>query len=666
MSDSIKPENTWALLIGIDDYPADPDWTLPNPATECLRLAEWLLDKKVPPGQIKLLVKTQKPSLLPRLELLKGRGVECDDAGLIQVENNLKTPPFFVGGRPSEECLLYFYWSGHGVTSDDHYQYLLCSEAEVDFQRVFNLEDIRTKLRGGDWARFGNQAFLVNACANRPFGKKEQLLPQKVPPNAAKGDKARQFAVCAASPEQTTVADESAFFSVLLDGLKALTGNSLLPDPDLLHKSISAGYRNLPIDKYGKLPEPRGYFDLWSNVKLPVISLGLADDDDARLKDLIYGKLIELRQPLSEYKKVYRQMVRQPKEIRGTGDIIRDLSDLGMSQHVDLPQYVEFFERVAVESPNARELQNWIESHIEDKPALIELRKQMKSGDKKDELAQLYYLYVFVPSAPPYQITYKLFDASGKFRPAAVDLAGKLKMTELTPDTICRAICTILSEDQEVEERSNHLHVEILLPRNLLDFVADTVDPDDPESTLEEVYSVRLRWLERADGTARKPSIKWRELAEIIHAEASADPRIEWFTNERSAAELSFIRWKDQARKIALVGLLFNPLGNGNPPMHALMGQALDQGVPYLVWPRTVGDCPACFCDEVSNAVNGVVFEETIARLQSIRRIAPKPPDHPGRYLSIFWDDPRRNPFNYDPKAMRCTDQGAKIQLTNV
>jgi len=661
MSDSIKPENTWALLIGIDDYQYD-DWTLPNPTAECLRFAEWLLEKEIPPGQIKLLVKTENPSLLPKLELLKGKGVEIKDASLIEIGNNLNNPPFAVPAQQRKNSLIYFYWSGHGVSSDDHSQYLICSEAEIDYPRVFDLEDIRAKLRGGDWARFGNQSFLVNACAtydSKSFGV--ELTPQELPANVFGGAKARQFAVCAASPEQVAIADETAFFSVLLESLKALTADSLLPDPKALHESISAGYKKLRIDgKYGELPEPRGYFDLWSNEKLPVISLG-------ELENLIYGKLIESRQPLSEFRKVYRQMVRQQKLIRGTADIIRDLSEMGMSQYVDLPQYVEFFERVAAQAQNAQELQDWIEPQIDDKPALIELRNRIKVDGEKDEQARLCYLYVFVPSVPPYQITYKLIDSAGKLIPTTDDLAGQLELKELTPETICHAVCAILSEDDQALNHITELHVELFLPRNLLDFAADkSNDPHDAASTLEEVYSVKLRWRDRAEGTARAQSKKWLELAKIINDEASADPQIEWFASNRSAADLSFIRWKEQAKKFAFVGLQFNPLGNGSQAMHALMSQALDQGIPYLIWPRTDGDCPACFCDEIGQAVNGIAFEETITRLQAIRRFAPKPPDHPGRYLSIFWDDPRRNPFNYDPKAMRSTDQGAKIQLTNV
>lgn len=663
MSDLIIPENTYALLIGIDNYAAGSEWTLPNPVSECIQFANWLKGKNVPPTQIVILAKTDNSSLAAELNRLKGEGVIVEDASLIEIGNHLNSSSFELSGKTPGDCLLYFYWSGHGVTTDDHFQYLICNEAQVDNPRVFNLEDIRTKLRGGDWAKFENQAFLVNACAtydDKTFSK--VLIPQPLPANAANGSKARQFAVCAASPEQAARADENAFFAVLLQGLRTLTSDSLLPDPKELHTNIGIGYKNLPVEKYGDLPDPRGYFDLWSNEKLSVISLGSADGEDTKLMDLIYGKLIELRRSLTHYRKIYCEMVKLAKEIKSTASIIRDLCECGNSQYVELPQYVEYFERVAASEQNTLELQQWLEPYVNDVPALLELREKIKETDK---LPQTCFLYFFVPNTPPFQLTYKLVDANGRLISTKDSLENKLLLSELTASTICQAVCSVLNEDDDVLDHITDIHIELFLPRNLLDFSADQHnDPHDSASTLEETYAVRLRWRERAEGMAKAPSKKWSDLGKIIHTENILNQQIEWFTSVRSNADLSHTRWIEQAKTKAYVGLQFNPLRTNNAP-HILFGQALDQGIPYLIWPRFQCECPVSFCEEVDKAINGITFEKSLEGLQQIRRVTDKPPDHPGRHLSIFWDDPRRNPFRYDSKTMSA-HQGTTPKLTNI
>jgi hypothetical protein len=52
----ISPEETYALIVGIEKYQAGSDWNLNGPANDAINFANWLLARGVTPENIHLFV----------------------------------------------------------------------------------------------------------------------------------------------------------------------------------------------------------------------------------------------------------------------------------------------------------------------------------------------------------------------------------------------------------------------------------------------------------------------------------------------------------------------------------------------------------------------------------------------------------------------------------
>ncbi|MBX7222621.1 MAG: caspase family protein [Blastocatellia bacterium] len=653
MVSPISPANTWALLIGIDEYSLGPDWKLPNPTRECIRLAQWLIGKGVSHNHIKLFVKTTDSVALGEIAELQKSGVICVEAAANSIRDDFHQPPFDLPVGLNQERLLYVYWSGHGVTSGDHFQYLTCTEARLGFFKVFNFEEIRKQLRSPAWKAFGNQAFLVNACATYPDAK-TQPVPENFPATPAVSQQIRQFAICSATPGHSASADEAAFFGILLNAMKSSCARTLLPDPENLYKSIGEGYKDLAPETRMAMGEPRGYFDLWSKWKKPVISFGDPKDKEVKLQDFIFDQLFKLRRPLSHYIWLYTKLVKRPKDIQQTADIIRDLSEFeGSEWHL-----AEFYERVIAGESNAQRLQQLIEPYISDIPKLLGLRKYIEDHPYVKEKSPT-YLYVFVTSRTAVSIECWLVTPTAAIPEKKVFQVEEGEIDKNPEETICKVVDSFLFMHQGKEEILNS-HLEFFLPLHLMGFTAiKATSPTDSFSRIEEVFLVKLRWLHRAV-TENFHHNHWKKLSEIIHKGAALDSKIDqkikWFEATHHPTELSFHNWKTKAETNAFAGLKFNPV-SGNPPvLHALLKQALEQGVPYLFWSRKEDECPPGFVEKINQAVKGKNIDEIPDALQKIRGTPNKPPDHPGQHLTVFWDDPRRNPFELNGTLLQLKD----------
>jgi hypothetical protein len=54
MTNPISPEETYALVVGIEKYKAGSGWDLNGPANDAIQFVNWLLERKVNPENIHL------------------------------------------------------------------------------------------------------------------------------------------------------------------------------------------------------------------------------------------------------------------------------------------------------------------------------------------------------------------------------------------------------------------------------------------------------------------------------------------------------------------------------------------------------------------------------------------------------------------------------------
>ncbi|MEU8951883.1 hypothetical protein [Streptomyces sp. NPDC048489] len=122
----IDPERVFALVVGIESYQVGPGWSLPGPARDADRFADWLTNTAgVPQEHVHV--------LLSRLD--QGHAETRSQATSENVNRVL-----FEELPKCDGDLLWIYWAGHGYI-DSRYQLLLpCADATIPYTRHLNLQ----------------------------------------------------------------------------------------------------------------------------------------------------------------------------------------------------------------------------------------------------------------------------------------------------------------------------------------------------------------------------------------------------------------------------------------------------------------------------------------------------------------------------------------------
>lgn len=176
-----RPEHIHALIVGIERYEAGADWDLNGPAADALRFMQWLRSGNVPRENILL--------FLSPLDLNVQGHEEATSANIHDALT--RTLPDRNGD------LLFVFWGGHGMATEDNERRLLYSDATQQDKRNLNVMDMLDFLRTTYFAGFGRQVCIIDSCAN--FLSAEEFRPPAVQFPRGKQRKAiEQFALLAA------------------------------------------------------------------------------------------------------------------------------------------------------------------------------------------------------------------------------------------------------------------------------------------------------------------------------------------------------------------------------------------------------------------------------------------------------------------------------------
>jgi hypothetical protein len=188
---SIKLEETWALVVGVESYPQRPGLDLDGPFPDACKFARWLRSRGVPASHITLLASP--------LDENKGQCVELRDEG---VQCLIDKP---VTEEAVEEALKQFrnkpgmlvvFWSGHGISTEGEVKVrraLLGNYSDADKHNL-NLESLQRHLRSGTYAYPTEQALIFDICGTR-FDELShgQALPDKTLSYSSVARGCRQF-----------------------------------------------------------------------------------------------------------------------------------------------------------------------------------------------------------------------------------------------------------------------------------------------------------------------------------------------------------------------------------------------------------------------------------------------------------------------------------------
>jgi len=151
----MDPASTFAIVVGVEKYGAGDKWNLDGPAADALRFTDCLIDRKVPPQNIRAFVSPLQPVTLPG-------GVQVKLATRDNINEAIRTAL-----AVRDEELLIFFWGGHGVIGEDFTRRLFYSDATAADKKNLDLNDLLLALRSAYFkkAALRQQIVIVDACA---------------------------------------------------------------------------------------------------------------------------------------------------------------------------------------------------------------------------------------------------------------------------------------------------------------------------------------------------------------------------------------------------------------------------------------------------------------------------------------------------------------------
>jgi hypothetical protein len=187
---ALDPERVFALVVGVESYEVDPRWSLPGPASDAMRVADWLTNTAgVPRDHVRLLLsplnhsdaQTHVPATLENVErVLYDELPKCDGD------------------------LLWIYWAGHGYIDRTDQLLLPCMEATAAHTRHLNLHAALRWWRSNNVprGRFRRIVAVGDTCRIETTQARALRFGTNEPGAGAIDPERRQFVLCAARPGQ--------------------------------------------------------------------------------------------------------------------------------------------------------------------------------------------------------------------------------------------------------------------------------------------------------------------------------------------------------------------------------------------------------------------------------------------------------------------------------
>ena len=239
--ETVSPERTYALVVGVEHYKAGQAWGLDGPASDAARFTSWLLSRGVQADQI-LVFLSPDEGLPPGVPL--PAGITASPARRDAVTTAItRTLPEWRGD------LLWLFWAGHGVlTRHDHLR-LFFADASIDDKRNLDLNSLLAALRSDPYAGLPRQIGIVDAC--QTYADRLHFattLPDGTLPSASRCPAANSFSVrgqSRAGRGQPWRPQGWLFSQAVMEELTGASGDDWPPDMDLVAARLDRRFSEL-------------------------------------------------------------------------------------------------------------------------------------------------------------------------------------------------------------------------------------------------------------------------------------------------------------------------------------------------------------------------------------------------------------------------------------
>lgn len=290
-----NPQATYALVVGIEEYAAGPEWNeLDGPVPDARRFSDWLLARGVPAENISLFL-SPRDSNRALLTSALPHGQPATQAAISDALVN--------GLSQRRGDLLYIFWGGHGIITAAEERWLFYADATANSMLNLDVTSLLTMLRSTLFRGFDQQICIIDACANfvedwaNPSKFPRQTFPQHQPRDACE-----QFVLFAAKAgdvagnlnhEQTGL-----FSKQVLEQLAAQPAAAWPPDMDAIYLYLQKQFIALrATGQTNQTPNSFRYRD-WSNnegaLGSPTTPAAVVQVPAARPPRLTFDEKIEL------------------------------------------------------------------------------------------------------------------------------------------------------------------------------------------------------------------------------------------------------------------------------------------------------------------------------------------------------------------------------------
>ncbi|WP_328936934.1 caspase family protein [Streptomyces tauricus] len=216
MKDALDPERVFALVVGIESYQVSRRWSLPGPAHDAERFADWLTSTAgVPQTNVHVLVSP----------------LGQNHAGAHQPATHEHVSRLLFDELPKcDGDLLWIYWAGHGYVDPKDQMLLPCTDATASRTRHLNLSAALRWWRSSNVpaGRFRRVVAVSDACRVETRRASALKFGADEPEAGDIDNERRQLVLLAARPGQAAKNDperQAGQFTHTL--LKRLTGLSV-------------------------------------------------------------------------------------------------------------------------------------------------------------------------------------------------------------------------------------------------------------------------------------------------------------------------------------------------------------------------------------------------------------------------------------------------------
>lgn len=337
-----------------------------------------------------------------------------------------------------------------------------------------------------------------------------------------------------------------------------------------------------------------------------------------------------------DLRRCYMASLRDPQRARvieSVEDALHDLLDMLPSRRTQWRPICEFVERIA-RLRQSKALHAWVDEHETDSASRTELYAAL---DREDAEA-VDYIVVDVPSPKPDAIEFwRRFDRNN-----LPQIHGSVRC----PATAAPLAAAVSGLADLAADWSVNARLEMFLPVAMLASDLDQWPCDTFEGTcaVGERHALTFRWRERA--REGKRLAHWEAFAARLEQRGQQPPVLGWL-DAAPPADPALAERVTRGELGDCLAFQFPPFGADTQAPHALLKTALGGGMAYGIWLRHDAADWQAFREDLATVFSAGDMEAMPERIKEVRRKAAGTLDaaNPFRNLTLFWDDPRRNPW---------------------